>query len=197
MSVVTLESSSMSDTGKMSVTMQRTLLDIFCSPMQTIAPQARYVLARCIDVPLFTFSQQALRHQWLSGQTASDHNLVAEIKAYMAKARLRRGIEIIKLANRIEALKMQEDDEGEAPGDSDVPGNPKVAAKDALSGEHAGEHLSSPEKVPEKRSLSKIAKGAIFREVVFAKVKELKAAEAHAKTEADLKEKAKRNSTGH
>ncbi|EHL03610.1 putative Calcium/calmodulin-dependent protein kinase [Glarea lozoyensis 74030] len=32
----------------------------------------------------------------------------------MAKARLRRGIEIVKLANRIEALKMQEDEEDDS-----------------------------------------------------------------------------------
>lgn len=145
-------------------------------------------------------SKQALKHAWLSGQTATDHNLLPEIKAYLAKARLRRGIEIIKLANRIEALKMQEDDEGEAPGDADVPANPKAAAKNApaLNGENAGEHLppTPAAEKPEKKSLSKIAKGAIFREVVFAKVKELKAAEEHAKKEQDIKEKAKRNSVG-
>jgi len=146
---------------------------------------------------VLTTIQQALQHQWLSGQTATDHNLLPEIKAYLAKARLRRGIEIIKLANRIDALKMQEDDEGEAPGDADVPSNPRAAAKDALSGENAGEHLEgSTEPKPEKKSLSKIAKGAIFREVVLAKVKELKAAEDHAKMEADVKEKAKRSSVG-
>lgn len=124
--------------------------------------------------------------------------MLPEIKAYLAKARLRRGIEIIKLANRIEALKMQEDDEEEAPGQADVPANPKAAAKDALSGENAGEHLPPTPDVakPEKRTLSKIAKGAIFREVVFAKVKELKAAEEHAKKEQDIKEKAKRDSVG-
>jgi len=138
--------------------------------------------------------QQALKHQWLSGETASDHNLVAEIKAYQAKARLRRGIEIVKLANRIEALKMQEDEEGEAPGESDVPANPESAARDALSVGHAGDSIGQS-KTREKRSLSKIAKGAIFREVVLAKVKEIKAAEAQAKTEADLKEKAKRHSS--
>lgn len=43
----------------------------------------------------------------------------------MAKARLRRGIEIVKLANRIESLKMQEDDIGEAPGEADVPADSK------------------------------------------------------------------------
>jgi hypothetical protein len=33
------------------------------------------------------------------------------IKAYMAKARLRRGIRVVMLANRIEKLKMEEDDD--------------------------------------------------------------------------------------
>ena len=113
----------------------------------------------------------------------------------MAKARLRRGIEIVKLANRIESLKMQEDEEGEAPGESDVPGNPKSAAKDALSADHAGDSLEGSSRPEGKRSLSKIAKGAIFREVVLAKVRELKAQEAQAQTEADLKEKAKRTSS--
>ena len=112
----------------------------------------------------------------------------------MAKARLRRGIEIIKLANRIEALKMQEDEEEEAPGQADVPANPKAAADSALSGENAGAHLGEASK--EKKSLSKIAKGAIFREVVFAKVKELKEQEKHAAMEKNAQEKAKRNSTG-
>lgn len=113
----------------------------------------------------------------------------------MAKARLRRGIEIIKLANRIEALKMQEDEEEAPPGQADVPANPKDAASSALSGENAGAHLSGS-RPGGKKSLSKIAKGAIFREVVFAKVKELKEQEKHAKMEKDAHEKAKRSSTG-
>lgn len=119
----------------------------------------------------------------------------------MAKARLRRGIEIIKLTNRIDALKMQEDEEDTAPGQADVPADAKDAARSAppLTGEHAGAHLhssssSSPPK--EKRSLSKIAKGAIFREVVFAKVKELKEQEKHAQMEKDAHEKAKKDSSG-
>ncbi|CRJ93126.1 hypothetical protein BN1708_017035, partial [Verticillium longisporum] len=60
-------------------------------------------------------SEEALSHAWLSGDSATDHNLLPEIKAYMAKARLRRGIEMVKLANRIESLKLQEDD----PDDTD------------------------------------------------------------------------------
>jgi calcium/calmodulin-dependent protein kinase I len=124
-------------------------------------------------------SGEALKHVWLSGKTATDHNLLPEIRAYMAKARLRRGIEIVKLANRIEALKMQEDDEGETPGEKDVPRDAVHAADVALSSGAAG-HDDSERAGPGpggKRSLSAITKKAIFREVVLAKVKEMKAAE--------------------
>ena len=90
----------------------------------------------------------------------------------MSKARLRRGIEIIKLANRIEALKMQEDDEGV---EHDTPGDVKAAASTALAANHPNETpIEGEEPKPAKRSLSAIAKGAIFREVVLAKVREMK-----------------------
>jgi calcium/calmodulin-dependent protein kinase I len=45
-----------------------------------------------------------------------------------------------------------------------------------------------------KRSLSNIAKGAIFREVVMAKVREAKEQEAQLQVEKDAQDKAKRNS---
>jgi calcium/calmodulin-dependent protein kinase I len=136
-----------------------------------------------------------LKHPWLSGENATDHNLLPEIKAYMAKARLRRGIEIVKLANRIEALKMQEDEEDDVPGQADLPSNPKAAAQSALSGADAGHgspsRASSSSSIdPPKKSLSKIAKGAIFREVVLAKVREMKQAEDAAKMEQEAQEKA-------
>ena len=99
------------------------------------------------------FIQEALAHPWLKGETASDHNLLPEIRAYVAKARLRRGIELVKLANRIEALKMQEDEEEDVPGEADVPANAKEAAGEALGGS------ASPTGSTHKRSLSKIAKG--------------------------------------
>lgn len=108
----------------------------------------------------------------------------------MAKARLRRGIEIVKLANRIEALKMQEDDD--TPGQSDVPSDAKAAAGAALGTPDEAEG-SKPEA---KRSLSNIAKGAIFREVVLAKVREAKEAENALQVEKNAQEKqAKRNSS--
>ena len=110
--------------------------------------------------------QQALQHPWIAGKVATDHNLLPEIKAYMAKARLRRGIEMVKLANRIEALKMQEDEEQS----SDVP-----SASGAVPGAAAASAASPLESG--KAKLNKAAKSAIFREVVLAKVRESKAEE--------------------
>lgn len=125
--------------------------------------------------------QEALKNPWIAGKGATDHNLLPEIRAYMAKARLRRGIEMVKLANRIEALKMQEDEEEDVPQAGDVPAGAAQAAGDALAKQEqkpleAG--LQVPDKsVTHKRSLSSVAKGAIFREVVLAKVREMKADE--------------------
>lgn len=109
--------------------------------------------------------------------------MLPEIRAYMAKARLRRGIEMVKLANRIESLKMQEDEEEESPQTADVPAGAEEAAGTALANQDqkpltAG--LTVPEHdtgIPKKRSMSKLAKTAIFREVVLAKVRDLKAEE--------------------
>jgi calcium/calmodulin-dependent protein kinase I len=112
----------------------------------------------------------------------------------MAKARLRRGIEIVKLANRIEALKMQEDEQEEAPGQADVPTDANAAAGDALSVETTSKEMgTSAEAVSSagsKKSLSNIAKGAIFREVVMAKVREAKEQEQALQVEKDAHDNA-------
>ncbi|KAH6660365.1 calcium/calmodulin-dependent protein kinase [Truncatella angustata] len=129
-------------------------------------------------------SLQALNHTWLKGETATDHNLLPEIKAYMAKARLKRGIEMVKLANRIEALKMQEDD----PENPDFPADAKTAAKQATT------EAGSSEPAKEKKSLSRIAKGAIFREIVLAKVREMKDQEQTLKVKEDAENEARRKS---
>ncbi|KAL2016463.1 hypothetical protein VTK56DRAFT_3484 [Thermocarpiscus australiensis] len=50
-------------------------------------------------------SEQALAHAWLRGETATEHNLLAEVRAYRMRARLRHTIEMVKLANRTAALK--------------------------------------------------------------------------------------------
>ncbi|KAK3066306.1 hypothetical protein LTS18_001831, partial [Coniosporium uncinatum] len=125
-------------------------------------------------------SSQALKHVWLTGKTAGDHNLLPEIRAYVAKARLRRGIEMVKLANRIEALKMQEDEDEGVPGAADVPANAIEAAGEKLAAHNKSKGLTvpadhqRPADGSRKRSLSRIARGAIFREVVLAKVREIK-----------------------
>jgi len=117
-------------------------------------------------------SSKALRDPWISGVGATDHNLLPEIKAYMARSRLKRGVELVKLANRIESLKMQEDEEEDQPESADMPADPKKAAREAQDahahmGGSAGGGLKPPEDhdLPRKRSMSKLAKSAIFREV--------------------------------
>ena len=135
-------------------------------------------------------SEEALQDVWISGKTANtDFNLLPEFRSFMAKARLKRGIEVIKLANRIEALRMQEDEED--PNDqADIPTN---------SGEMAGQTLAKPianneRSLPtsenrERKSLSKLAKGAIFREVVLAKVREEKEKAEQERLEKEIAEK--------
>ncbi|KAI1168715.1 calcium/calmodulin-dependent protein kinase [Nemania serpens] len=129
-------------------------------------------------------SSQALKHPWLSGESATDHNLLPEIKAYMAKARLRRGIELVKLSNRIGALKIQEDD----PENPDFPDNPVAAAKEAQ------EPLSSnaESSTNGKGRLSRAVKGAIFREIVLAKVREMKEQEQTEKLKEEVEREAQR-----
>ncbi|KAF4552567.1 Calcium/calmodulin-dependent protein kinase cmkA-like protein [Elsinoe fawcettii] len=114
-------------------------------------------------------ASQALKHPWIAGKVAGDHNLIPEIKAYLAKARLKRGVEMVKLANRIEALKMQEDDEAEA--QSPHPDIPK--GSDALAGQSGAKTTAGTGS--SRGRLSRAAKSAIFREVVLAKVREMKA----------------------
>ena len=111
--------------------------------------------------------------------------MLPEIRAYVAKARLKRGIELVKLANRIEALKMQEDDEEGVPGEADVPANATEAAGEALAAQKEGKGLTTSTEAATPGSgigkgpgrLSRLAKGAIFREVVLAKVREMKEVE--------------------
>jgi calcium/calmodulin-dependent protein kinase I len=115
--------------------------------------------------------------------------LLPEIRAYVAKARLKRGIELVKLANRIEALKMQEDEEDDSPGSADMPANAREAAGEAIAAHSSTKGLATSEDATASGSgkgpgrLSRIAKGAIFREVVLAKVREMKEAEARVEFE--------------
>lgn len=144
-------------------------------------------------------SAEALRHNWLKGETASDHDLLPEIRGYLAKAKLKRGIELVRLANRIEALKMQEDEGSDAPDSADIPANAKTAAglavKNHERGISPGRGLATSES-PEKRSLSAVAKGAIFREVVLAKVRQEKEDENSKKLVAEATQRHERRKSG-
>lgn len=137
-------------------------------------------------------AQQALNHPWLTGQTATDHNLLPEISKYMAKARLRRGIEMVKLANRIEALKMQEDD----PDDATIPAEPARAAQDQQQQQQ--QQPASANNDDARTKLTRAAKGAIFREVVLAKVREMKQQKQtlKVKEEAEQREAKRKSFTG-
>ncbi|KAL4925999.1 serine/threonine-protein kinase [Aspergillus undulatus] len=145
-------------------------------------------------------SEEALKHSWLKGESASDRDLLPEIRAYIARCRLKRGIEIIKLANRIEALKMQEEDEEDIPSAVDVQessgasGKPDLSPFPTLSSSDSANVPPAPAADEEasgtkKRSLSKIARGAIFREVVLAKVREMKENEEREKVEREARER--------
>ncbi|EAW14359.1 serine/threonine-protein kinase [Aspergillus clavatus NRRL 1] len=147
-------------------------------------------------------SEEALKHPWLTGESASDRDLLPEIRAYIARSRLRRGIEIIKLANRIEALKMQEEDEDDIPSPADMAASAEASSKTSetsafppLEGTEAN-GTTSPASAADgaaggtkKRSLSKIARGAIFREVVLAKVREAKETEERERVEREARER--------
>lgn len=141
-------------------------------------------------------STRVLKHPWLSGESATDHNLLPEIRAFMAKARLRRGIEMVKLTNRIESLKLQEDEneESDMPDHHQVAVDAPAAAKSGATSS-AAEGAADPAKpATEGGRLSKKLKGAIFREVVLAKVREMKQQEQTLKVAEEAEKEHKRRS---
>jgi calcium/calmodulin-dependent protein kinase I len=137
-------------------------------------------------------SEEALKHVWLTGETASDRDLLPEIRTYIARARLRRGIEIVKLANRIESLKMHEEEDGEdipSPMDMGASSEEPSVEEPPAPSDDASPTSPTPGHA-KKKSLASAARGAIFREVVLAKVREQKEAEEREKVEREAREKA-------
>lgn len=100
-----------------------------------------------------------MKHRWLTGSTATDKDLVAELRSRQVRSRLRLGISRVQLAKRIEQLQKQ------AEQNDDIPTSPTDAATEAYSGKE-GKGQSA---------LTKKLKGDIFRAVVLAKAKEMKA----------------------
>lgn len=90
---------------------------------------------------------------------------------------------------------MQEDEVEDVPGEADVPADAEGAANAAISrapSNTESEHdatSTSPQSGP-KKSLSGLTKGAIFREVVMAKVREQKEQEQALQVEKEAQEKA-------
>jgi calcium/calmodulin-dependent protein kinase I len=145
-------------------------------------------------------SSEALEHVWLTGQGASDHNLLPEIKSWVTKARLRRGVELALLKTRIESLRLQSDETEEGMED-DIPSDTTSAATQAAAHHHANDGAADPSRLApggrpahrRERSLSKIARSQIFREVVLAKVKEMKRDAERVKVEQEAVENAKQS----
>ncbi|KAF9890246.1 hypothetical protein FE257_006158 [Aspergillus nanangensis] len=106
-------------------------------------------------------AENALKHPWLKGESASDHNLLLENRAFVDRSSLR--IEAVKLENRIKALRMQDESE-----DQDIPSTIEGLGSPSASGKPGGSETGSTAKG------SPDVQGAIFREVVLARVRDMK-----------------------
>ena len=108
-------------------------------------------------------SEQALHHSWLTGLTATDHDLVKTLRSRRIKTRMRLAIERVRLANRIESIRRQQEEEAD-----DIPSNAESAADQALQ---------SPEGAAKTKpdEMSRAQKADILRRVVLAKAQEEKA----------------------
>ncbi|KAK6541210.1 hypothetical protein TWF694_008577 [Orbilia ellipsospora] len=109
-------------------------------------------------------SSEALRNVWLVGDVATEHDILPELKQFLARARLKRGVELVRLSNRIQALRLQQDENSEDKDDL-----PEEAGEAAASAPGASGVLPGS-----SRRLSRAARSAIFREVVLAKVRDMK-----------------------
>ncbi|CAH0026740.1 unnamed protein product [Clonostachys rhizophaga] len=121
-------------------------------------------------------SEEALGHIWLSGKTATDHDLLPEIRrAREARAKLKHAILAVSLKKRIAALKADESDSDEM-GDAEE-SIPSVGGEKKLN-----------------VLREKVKDGAVFREVVLGAVRDKRAKEeAAAAEEQELEEARKRS----
>lgn len=90
---------------------------------------------------------------------------------------------------------MQEDEQEATPGDADVPANAMETVGDELAAKNFNKSLNISENNPASTTggskLSRLARGAIFREIVLAKVRE----EKEQKLQQEFEEKAKKGSS--
>jgi calcium/calmodulin-dependent protein kinase I len=131
-------------------------------------------------------SVQAMGHRWLTGTTATEHDILPDLRAYLSRAKLRAGIDAIRLTKRIENLKqLTDDDEGDA--QPDVPRDAKESLGQALGAKDGVPRGLNTTGGSGKGKLSRAARSAIFKEVVLAKVRAMKdEKEKEAKTSSTL-----------
>ncbi|KAH7329269.1 Calcium/calmodulin dependent protein kinase [Stachybotrys elegans] len=131
-------------------------------------------------------SEQALNHTWLTGQTATDHDLLPELRrAQAARAKLKHVILAVSLQKKLARLKDAESDSendmAEAAQAADVP-LPPVSTESVASDK-------KPMTLKER-----LKDGAVFREVVLATVRDAKAKQEALQAEEELEKEAKRRS---
>ena len=133
-----------------------------------VSPDAKDFIKQLLnpDPSLRPTSSQALRHRWLTGTTATDHDLVGTLRSRRVRLRFKLGVQRVQLAQRIERLKQQENAAGIEDRDDDIPGDADSAADVALSSD-------APKLL--KGQLSRARKADIMRAVVLAASKEMKA----------------------
>lgn len=142
-----------------------------------------------------------MRHIWLSGENATEHDLLPELRrAKEARAKLKKAILAIQLQKRIARLRHEAGD-GSDDDDNDLQDAAQNVETSGLAKAFSGVSVSSggsssssgDSKKPSLRDTVK--SGAVFREVVLAKVREEKAKkEAALQTDEDLVQEARRRS---
>lgn len=127
-----------------------------------ISPQAKQFISKMLDPnpELRPTADELLKHPWIADEKAanSTENLLPNIRAgFNARQKLRKGIEAVRLANRIAALKLDELSEGE---DGDP--TPTLAARLAKASLAARDNGTENGSTAPKSSKSFLA----FQEVV-------------------------------
>lgn len=138
-------------------------------------------------------TQEALRHIWLSGENATDHDLLPELRAAKeARAKLKKAILAIQLQKRIARLRSEDGDDS----DNDLQdAEQNVEDGGGLAKAFSGVSVSSGGSDKKPSLKDRVKDGAIFREVVLAKVREEKAKkEAALQTDEELVQEARRRS---
>lgn len=121
-------------------------------------------------------------HIWLSGQNASDHDLLPELrKAREARAKLKHAILAVSLKTRLEHLKRDEADSEDEMGDIDLG---SVGGQDPCSSR--GERPTA--------SLKHKMKGTSFHEVVMASMRDQKQKQEALEADQELEAEASRRS---